>query len=79
MPKRKPSKKPGKLISTMLTTSDVARIFGVHPNTIRRWSEQGILKAYRAGARGDRQFRREEVAVLYLDKAIQKFIKDKSA
>lgn len=79
MPKRKPNKKPGKLISTMLTTSDIAHIFGVHSNTIRRWSEQGILKAYRVGARGDRQFRREEVAVLYLDKAIQKFIKDKSA
>lgn len=66
-------------ITTMLSTSEVASIFDVHPNTIRRWSEQGIIKVNRVGARGDRQFKREDVAVLYLDRAIQKFLKDKSA
>ena len=47
---------------TMLTVSDVARLLNVHINTIRRWSNQGILKAYRIGSRGDRRFQQEDIA-----------------
>jgi len=49
-------------IEPMLTTSDVARMLNVHINTVRRWSNQGALKTYRIGARGDRRFRREDIA-----------------
>jgi excisionase family DNA binding protein len=49
-------------IEPMLTTSDVARLLNVHINTVRRWSNQGTLKTYRIGARGDRRFRREDIA-----------------
>lgn len=49
-------------IEPMLTTSDVARLLNVHINTVRRWSNQGALKTYRIGARGDRRFRREDIA-----------------
>ena len=49
-------------INPMLTTSDVARLINVHINTVRRWSNQRILKAYRIGSRGDRRFRREDIA-----------------
>ena len=62
-------------IRTMLTTNDVARLFGVHASTVRRWSEQGIIKAYRIGPRGDRRFRRDDVAILYFEKAIQRYLK----
>jgi excisionase family DNA binding protein len=62
----------------MLTTGDVARILNVHAGTVRRWSEQGKLKSYRSGPRGERRFRREDVAVFYLDRAIQKLIRGKS-
>jgi excisionase family DNA binding protein len=48
-------------INPMLTTSDVARLLNVHMNTVRRWSNQGVLRAYRIGSRGDRRFRREDV------------------
>lgn len=48
-------------ISPMLATSEVARLLNVHINTVRRWSNQGILKSYRIGSRGDRRFRREDV------------------
>ena len=48
-------------IDPMLTTSDVARILNVHINTVRRWSNQGILKSYRIGSRGDRRFRKEDI------------------
>jgi excisionase family DNA binding protein len=46
----------------MLTISDVARLLNVHINTVRRWSNQGILKAYRIGSRGDRRFYQEDIA-----------------
>ena len=49
-------------IDPMLTTSDVARLLNVHINTIRRWSNQGVIKAYRIGSRGDRRFRQEDVS-----------------
>jgi excisionase family DNA binding protein len=45
----------------MLTTSEVARILNVHINTVRRWSNQSILKAYRIGSRGDRRFNPEDI------------------
>ena len=50
-----------KEIDPMLTVSDVARLLSIHINTVRRWSNQGILKAYRIGSRGDRRFRQEDI------------------
>jgi excisionase family DNA binding protein len=49
-------------IDSMLTVSDVARLLSVHINTVRRWSNQGILRVYRVGSRGDRRFQREDIA-----------------
>jgi excisionase family DNA binding protein len=49
-------------IDPMLTTSEVARLLNVHINTVRRWSNQGVLKTYRIGSRGDRRFHREDIA-----------------
>jgi excisionase family DNA binding protein len=46
----------------MLTASDVAHLLNVHVNTVRRWSNQGILRAYRIGSRGDRRFQEEDIA-----------------
>ena len=47
----------------MLTSSGVARMLHIHINTVRRWSDQGILKPYRIGPRGDRRFKRDDVMV----------------
>jgi len=49
------------VVTPMLTTSEVASILNVHINTVRRWSNQGTLKAYQLGPRGDRRFRREDI------------------
>ena len=49
----------------MLTTSEVAKLLYIHINTVRRWSDQGILKPYRIGHRGDRRFRRDDVISFY--------------
>jgi excisionase family DNA binding protein len=45
----------------MLTTSEVARLINVHMNTVRRWSNQGVLRTYRIGSRGDRRFQEEDI------------------
>jgi excisionase family DNA binding protein len=55
-----------KLPNSMLTVREVSQLLHVHSNTLRRWSDQGILKAYRIGPRGDRRFRAEDIAVLLL-------------
>jgi excisionase family DNA binding protein len=52
----------GEQIDEMLTIRQVARLLHVHPNTLRRWSSDGRIKAYRITSRGDRRFRREDVA-----------------
>jgi excisionase family DNA binding protein len=48
-------------MGTMLTAGNVARILNVHINTVRRWSNLGVLKVFRIGPRGDRRFRKEDV------------------
>ena len=48
----------------MITVSQVAQILGVHPNTVRNWSDSGMLKTYRLGYRRDRRFRMEDVLKL---------------
>jgi len=45
----------------MLTVQEVARLLYVHANTVRKWSNIGLLKAYRIGPRGDRRFDAEEI------------------
>jgi excisionase family DNA binding protein len=52
--------------SKMLRTGEACRILCIHANTLRRWNEQGIVKAYRIGPRGDRRFRRDEITALLL-------------
>jgi excisionase family DNA binding protein len=46
----------------MLTVREVARLLHVHPNTLRRWSNNGRIKAYRITLRGDRRFKRNDIA-----------------
>ncbi len=55
-------------VAAMLTVRQVSRLLNIHINTVRRWSNQGILKAYRIGPRGDRRFRREDIAVVLLER-----------
>ena len=52
---------PAERTDIMLTPGDVARILNVHINTVRRWSNLGILPSFRIGLRGDRRFLKEDV------------------
>ena len=48
----------------LLRLGAVAVLLCVHPNTLRRWTQQGILKSYRVGPRQDRRFERKGVLAL---------------
>jgi len=40
-----------------LSVARAAQVLGVHPNTIRSWSDAGRLRYYRINPRGDRRYR----------------------
>ncbi len=47
--------------NALLTIAEAAEVLNVHINTVRRWSNKGILKTYRIGSRGDRRLRRRDI------------------
>jgi DNA-binding transcriptional MerR regulator len=44
-----------------LTVEGVARLLRVRRNTVRRWSEMGLIQSNLIGARGDRLFLWEDI------------------
>ena len=48
-------------LETMLTVRQVADFLHVSICTVRRWSNNGTLKYFRVGSRGDRRYRKEDV------------------
>jgi excisionase family DNA binding protein len=57
-----------------LTTAEVARLFHVGPATVRRWTRQGKIRAFRLSPRGALRFRREDIAIAYLDRSIRRYL-----
>ncbi|MFQ5997519.1 MAG: helix-turn-helix domain-containing protein [Dehalococcoidales bacterium] len=49
------------IVSPMLTVSEAAQLLNVHSDTLRRWSDLGIIRAYRVNPRGDRRFKRDDI------------------
>ncbi|MFC1871927.1 helix-turn-helix domain-containing protein [Chloroflexota bacterium] len=49
-------------LGPLLTVKEVALLLHIHSNTVRRWSDRGLIKAYRISCRGDRRFKREDIA-----------------
>ena len=45
----------------LLTITEVSELLHVHPNTLRRWSEEGRIISYRINSRGDRRFKPGDV------------------
>jgi len=54
-------RKPANRSKAMLSVGKVANLLGIHVNTVRRWSDRGILEAHRVGSRSDRRFRRRDI------------------
>lgn len=46
---------------SLLTAGEVARLLNVHINTVRNWSNLGVLQSIRIGPRNDRQFREKDI------------------
>ena len=48
----------------LLTISQVADIFAIHPDTLRNWEKDGILVPLRSGKRGDRKYRPQDIQAI---------------
>ena len=57
-----------KLPQRMLTLKEVAFIFRIHPNTVRRWVKKGLLQSYSVGPRHSIRFKQEDI-IDFLDKS----------
>jgi len=45
----------------LVSVAQAAALLGVHPNTVRAWTDAGRLPAFRINARGDRRYRSGDV------------------
>lgn len=45
----------------LLTLKQVCEILKCHPNTLRQWDKNGVLKAVRFGPRGDRRYKKQDI------------------
>jgi len=53
----------------LVSVAQAAALLGVHPNTVRTWTDAGRLAAYRINSRGDRRYRRSDVEALLAEGA----------
>ena len=53
----------------LLRLKDAAELLGVNPETLRRWDNDGRLKAIRIGKRQDRRYKREDLEKIMNSKA----------
>jgi excisionase family DNA binding protein len=45
----------------LVRLTPAARFIGVHPDTLRRWTDRKIIRHYRLGPRRDRYFDRSDL------------------
>ena len=45
----------------MLTVREVSILLHIHPNTLRRWADKGIIKSFCITPRGDRRFMSRDI------------------
>ena len=48
----------------LITVREVSIFLGLHPNTVRKWANEGRIKSLRIGPRKDRRFRLEDIQQL---------------
>lgn len=48
----------------LLTIGEVAKLFNIHPDTLRNWEKSGKITPLRVGPRQDRKYRREDIQIL---------------
>ena len=50
-----------KELPEILTLKQASEVLHCHPNTLRTWEREGLIKCIRFGKRGDRRFSKEEI------------------
>jgi len=58
---RRGNNEGNQLPDRLLTVREVADLLHVHTNTVRGWSDLGLIKSYRVGPRGDRRFKAKDI------------------
>ena len=53
-------------IDSLLTAGEAANLLHVHINTVRGWSNLGVLPSFRIGPRKDRRFRKRDLMIFLL-------------
>lgn len=48
-------------IPELITLKEACEILKVHPNTLRLWDKNGVLKAVRIGVKRIRRYRKEDI------------------
>ena len=48
-------------LPNVLTLQQACNVLNCHPNTLRNWDNQGLLKAIRFGNRRDRRYKKEDI------------------
>lgn len=48
----------------ILTLKQACEVLNCHPNTLRRWENERLIKCIRFGKRGDRRFPKTEIQKL---------------
>jgi len=51
------------IIPELVTLQEASKLLKKHPNTLRKWDEQGVLRAIRMGPRGDRMYKKEDIFI----------------
>lgn len=57
-------KKKLKNMPDLLSISQVAKIFGIHKDTLRNWEKKGLLVPLRFGKRKDRRYRQKDIEMI---------------
>lgn len=58
--------------SKLLSIGQVAKIFGIHQDTLRNWEKKGLITPLRVGPRKDRKYKPEDIERIANDKSIVK-------
>lgn len=59
-----------KNLPELLSLNQTAKVLNVSPWTLRKWDNEGILKAVRIGTRKDRRYTRE-VIIQFIEKGTE--------
>ena len=49
-------------LDKLIRIKEAAEMFGIHPETLRRWSKKGKINAVVINDRGDRRFKLSEIS-----------------